>query len=286
MLRNHLTRSSKRGWTVLAVALAVMIPFAAFAQAPADTTTTTDTTADTTTAQTTVPNRGMGGMPSGGGAGAFGNGTTDVSSLTDDQKTVYSEAVALYEGVEDQVLGDLVTAGVVTQADADAYTALRAAEKTLDDLDMSDWTAEQYKAYYEANAKTGDERKAAMQALADAGQLTQEQADALAAQGEDDLWDTLSANAQTNSAIQQALSTMQQARATLRQTLREAGISLGGTGNGMNRGNGAANDGLTGGPNNQDGMNGGGQMPGGGNAQNGSRQNDHSAPQGGQTTQQ
>jgi hypothetical protein len=273
MLRNHFSRSGKRGWSALAVALAVLIPFAAFAQAPADTTTTPDTTTETAAAQTTTAhNRGMGNMPSGGGADAFSNGTADVSALTDDQKTVYDQAVALYEGVEDQVLGDLVTAGVVTQADTDAYIALRAAEKTLSDLDMSGWTAEQYKAYYEANAKTGDERKAAMQALADAGQLTQEQADALAVQGEDDLWDTLSANAQTNSAIQQAINTMQQARNTLQQTLREAGISAGGTGNGMNRGNGTGSDGP-----NQGAMN-------GGNEQNGSRQNG-GTPQNGQVTQ-
>jgi hypothetical protein len=93
------------------------------------------------------------------------------------------------------------------------------------DFDPSGWTAQQYKAYYEANAKTGDERKAAMQALVEAGQLTQVQADALCAQAQGNLWATIQKNAGTNSAIQTALSTMRQAQRTLSSTLKKAGIT-------------------------------------------------------------
>ncbi len=234
MLRKHFTRKAKRGVTLVAVTMAVMIPFAAFAQ----TTTEAAVTADTTT-QATTPGRNMGGMS--GNNGSFSMGTVDTSTLTDEQKTVYEQALTLYEGVEDQVLADLVAASVITQADVDTYTALRAAEKTVTDLDQSAWTAAQYKAYYEANAKTGDERKQAMQVLADAGQLTQEQADALGAQGENDLWNTISANAGTNSAIQQALSTIQQARGTLQETLHNADIYTSGFGGGMGGGMGGNN---------------------------------------------
>jgi hypothetical protein len=252
MLRKHFTGKAKRGATLVAVTMAVMIPFAAFAQTTTEAAVTTDATT-----QATMQGRNMGGnggMP--GNNGAFSMGTVDTSTLTDEQKTVYEQALALYEGVEDQVLADLVAASVITQADVDTYTALRAAEKTVTDLDQSAWTAAQYKAYYEANAKTGDERKQAMQALADAGQMTQEQADALGAQGENDLWNTISANAGTNSAIQQALNTIQQARSTMQETLRNADITTSGFGGGMGDGMGGGMGG-----NNQNG-NGTDQTPG------------------------
>ncbi|MCE5343748.1 MAG: hypothetical protein LLF96_09260 [Eubacteriales bacterium] len=271
MLRKHLTRNAKRGATLMAVALAVMIPFAAFAQASTDTTATADATT-----QATMPNRTMGG--NGGMSNnnsTIGIGTVDTTALTDEQKTVYAQALALYEGVEDQVLADLVTAGVVTQTDADAYIALREAEKTLTDLDQSAWTATQYKAYYEANAKTGDERMQAMQALADAGQLTQAQADALGAQGENDLWTMISANAGTNSAIQQAINTVQQARNTMQETLRNAGITTMGMGGGLGLGNDQSGKGF-GGRTNQNGNN-YGQMPGNG-SQSGTGQNSQTTP--------
>ena len=145
----------------------------------------------------------------------------------------------------------------------DAYQALRANEEALAGLDQSGWTAEQYKAYYEATQLSGDERKAAMQALADAGQLTQAQADALAAQGEGNLWRTLMQNQSTNSDIQKALRTLEQARQTLNQTLRDADISglaaedqLGGLGRG---GMGAM----------------GGQQPNGGTGNNSGMNNDN-----------
>jgi len=123
------------------------------------------------------------------------------------QKGLVVLALALYEGVEDAVLADLVTANVVTQADSDL--------------------------------------------------LTQAQADALAAQGEDDLWGTINRNADTNTAVQTALAAMRQACRTMEETLRGAGITGAGNG-GMSAGGGAA-----GGPNGES----RGDNEGNGNAQ-------------------
>lgn len=213
----------KRGAAVVAMALAALLPLVSMAESAAQTTAASGSNANAAV-EAKVSGRGMFGRFS-------GTMHVDVSQLTEEQKAAYDSAVALYEQVEDAVLSDLVAANIVTQADVDAYIALRAAQKSLEELDQTNWTAEQYKAYYEANAKTGDERKAAMQALADAGQLTKDQADALSAQGETGLWAKIAQNANTNTAIQAAVSTMRQAMQTLGSTLRDAGIE--GMGKGM-----------------------------------------------------
>ena len=251
MAKEKAHQKMRNGAALLALVLAAVIPFAALAE-----TTTQETPAAEVTARATVraaiPGRG-------GHSFASGGYRLDTSSLTEEQKAAHDSAVTLYEQVEDAVLSDLVTAGVVAQADADSYIALRAAKKSLQALDQSGWTAQQYKAYYEANAKTGDERKAAMQALAEAGQLTQDQADALSAQGESGLWAKILKNASTNSVIQTAVSTMRQARETLNSTLTEAGIAGAGRRNlfegsgtgiknfrqGMDRSNNGGNKGNT-----------------------------------------
>ena len=230
---------------VLAVAIPVLgVAEATQATAPATEATTTTPADGTSSATTTQPmGRGNGNGLGGNGNGLGGNGNglggygsglggygLDVSGLTDEQKTAYDSAVALYEQVEDQVLQDLVTAGAVTQADVDAYATLRTNRASLCELDQSGWTADQYKAFYEANQKTGDERTASLQALVTAGQLTQAQADALSAVGQDDLWSKISQNASTNSAIESAFETMRQARQTLTSTLNTAGIESMGKG--------------------------------------------------------
>ena len=253
----------------LAVIVAVLLPFSSLAE----TASVNSNTATDATTQATAPNaqdgNGMENTPSEGGKGmgnspaqagnapAMTDYTVDTSNLTDEQNTIYTQAVTLYEQVEDEVLSDLVTAGVVAQADVDTYTALRAAQKTLTDIDKTAWTAQQYKAYYEANAKTGDDRKTAMQALADSGLITQAQADALASENESSLWSTISKNAETNSEIQTALSTMRQAAQTMSETLKNAGINIAvngnGPANGMNDGMGKQegnNGGFGGGQNN------------------------------------
>lgn len=216
----------KWGVALLALAMAIAIPFMALAEAADQAVAAADATAPAVAAETdanaTYGNLyGRGGR--GYGMGGYGMGF-DIGSLTDEQKAAYESALALYEQVEDAVLADLVTAGVTAQADVDAYIALRAARESLADLDQSGWTAEQYKAFYEANAKTGDDRNAAMQVLADAGQLTQAQADALSAQGQCDLWNRIAQNASTNSTIQTAVTTLRQARQTLNNSLRDVGI--------------------------------------------------------------
>jgi len=233
MNNQNTNKRMKWGAALLALVLAVAIPVLAVAEAatqePAAASDTTTATADTTTG-TTMQGRMFGRGGNGYGMGGYGLNT---SSLTDEQKAAYDSALALYEQVEDKVLADLVTGGVVAQADVDTYTAQRTAQKSLNEIDQSSWTADQYKAFYEANAKTDDERKTAMQALADAGQLTQAQADALSAQDGSDLWTTIAQNSSTNSAIQAAITTMQQARQTMNSTLHTAGIEGMGMGKGM-----------------------------------------------------
>ena len=220
---NH-QKIMKRGTAIAALALAAILPLSSMAESAAQTTPAAAEGSTNAAVEARVPGRG--------GLGRFsGAMRVDASQLTQEQKAAYDSAIALYEQVEDAVLSDLAAANIVTQADVDAYVKLRAAQKSLDEMDQTIWTAQQYKAYYEANAKTGDERKAAMQALADAGQLTRDQADALGVQGETGLWAKIIQNANTNSAIQTAVSTMRQALATLNSTLRDAGIE--GVGKGM-----------------------------------------------------
>ena len=224
MVKKNNMQRMIRGAVLLALALIVAIPFAALAEASA----AKPAAATYNTAGMAAPGQFLGRGRQGSMPGGYG---TDTGSLTDEQKAAYLSALALYETIEDAVLKDLVAASVVTQADVDAYAALRDAQKSLDELDQASWTAQQYKAFYEANAKTGDERMAAMQALADAGQLTKAQADALGAQGQSGLWAKIAQNASTNSAIQTAVSTLMQARQQLNSTLRGAGIT--GTGRGV-----------------------------------------------------
>jgi hypothetical protein len=242
MKMNWADRGMKKRVALIAMALAVAIPFAVMAEAANQTTAATGMPSTASAVSTGV---GMGGMHGRSGNG-FGMGAdslgacglynyADTSEFTDAQKTAYDGALNLYGQVEDAVLNDLVIANVLSQADVDTYHALQTAQKSLADLDRTAWTADQYKAYYEANAKTGDDRKTAMQALADAGQLTQNQADALSAQGQSDLWTKIAQNASTNSAIQTAVSTLQQARQTMNKTLNDAGISVKDNG-GMNFG--------------------------------------------------
>ncbi len=227
MLNRNYSHRMKKGAVLLALALAAMIPFAALAESP--TVGDVEATAGVTV-RAQMPGRGGRGFNMGGPGFVMGGYCVDTSTLTDEQKAVYDSALALYEQVEDAVLSDLVAANVIAKEDADAYIAQRAVEKSLGSLDQTQWTAEQYKAFYEANAKTGDERKTAMQALADNGQLTQEQAAALSAQGQDGLWAKIAKNANTNSAIQTAMVTLRQARQHLNNTLQDAGITTMGRG--------------------------------------------------------
>jgi hypothetical protein len=221
MTKENNKKRMKKGVAFTALFLAASLPLVSMAEASQNQIAATAGSADT--AVTAQALRGR--------FDRFPDGyTVDVSQLTDEQKAAYDSAIALYEQVEDAVLSDLAKANIVTQTDVNDYIALRSAKKSLNELDQTNWTAEQYKAYYEAKLKTGDERKAAMQALADVGQLTKDQAAALSAQGETGLWAKIAQNADTNSAIQTAISTMRQALATLNSTLRGAGIE--GMGNG------------------------------------------------------
>ena len=243
----------KTGALLLALTLAAMLPLTALAEATTDTAAADATGAATTQAGSGMPQQGM-----------------DMQidqTLTADQQTAYDAALALYRQIEDAVLADLVAAGSVTQTDVDTYTAQREVSGALDELDTTAWTAQQYKAYYEALQKTGEERTAAVQALADAGQLTQAQADALNGNGTNDLWQSLTSNVSTNTAVQTAVETLRQASQTLHKTLRDAGI------NGLAKSDSIGSlgqNGAAGGMRQQDGQQG---MPGNAGGQSGNMGN-------------
>ncbi len=228
MIKENIHQKMRRGTALLTLALMAALPLASMAESATQATMASGSNTNTAVAAKLNGHGGMGRF--------LGGFTQDVSGLTDEQKAAYDSALTLYEQVEDAVLNDLVAANIVTQSDVEEYIKLRTAQKSLGELDQTNWTAGQYKAFYEANAKTGDERKAAMQALADAGQLNQDQANALSAQGETGLWAKIVQNASTNSAIQTAINTMRQANATLTGTLRDAGIEGIFKGMGMGKG--------------------------------------------------
>lgn len=222
MLQKHGKGIRMMGRLLLVLTLAAMLPLAGLAQAAAS---AVDATASATMPQNGQQNQ-QGAMQGGPGGGASKRtGSLDLSTLTEEQRATYDSALTLYRQIEDAVLADLVAAATVTQADVDAYVAMRDAAGPLGELDMSAWTAAQYKAYYEALQKTGDDRTAALDALVTAGQLTQAQANAINGVNANDLWKTLAKNARTNSTIKTAMETLRLAEKTLRQTLRDAGIN-------------------------------------------------------------
>ncbi len=242
MLHSKTMSWKKRATVLFALILAATLPVTAFAA---------DATASATSTLPGAMMPSQGQMGGNRGNQQIGMGNTDSTTvLTEEQQVVYNDALALYEGVEDEVLKDLVSDGVIAQQDMDDYISLREAQASMDTLDKSNWTAAQYKDYYEAVQKTGDELTAALQALVDAGQLTQAQADVLASRNTTNLWMKIRQNANTNSAIQTALTTMQQALATFRSTLQNAGITGMGTVYGLGQTGGGRIDMLPDGTNN------------------------------------
>ncbi len=222
MFKNQSKGMRRIGKLLLVLTLAAMVPLVGLAQAGAS---AADATSSATTPQNAPQAPQSGGQGSTGGGGAKRISALDLSTLTEAQRATYDSALTLYRQIEDAVLADLVAAGVVAQTDVDAYVTMRDASGSLGELDMTAWTAAQYKAYYEALQKTGDDRTAALNALVAAGQLTQAQANAINGANANDLWKNLAKNARTNSAIKTALGTLQQAEQTLRKTLRDAGIN-------------------------------------------------------------
>ncbi len=148
-----------------------------------------------------------------------------LSSLTEAQKTAYQQALTAYQAAEDEALAQLVGGGILTQGEADEYTAQRASQQALHELDQSQWTQEQGQAFMNAMQKTGEERAAALAALVTGGQLTQAQTDALTAQSAqnwDNLWAKL-ANL-TDDVTRDTLDALEHAQLTFEQTLTRAGI--------------------------------------------------------------
>lgn len=225
MKKDTFYRGLKRHIAPLALVLAMVIPMTVFAE-----------TADATASATMGPSGVMAGQANGNRTGdrpmdgrgrmnADGQGIygLDTSTMTEAQKTAYDTAIAQYETTEDAVLAELVTAGKLTQEQVDAHKAHRAAQKMMGSIARATWTQAQSDALDDAYAKTGDERVQALQALVTAGQLTQEQADVLAAGEQSDLWQTAFQNDE-DTALETALDTMRAARDTMQDALRDAGI--------------------------------------------------------------
>jgi len=151
-------------------------------------------------------------------------GAEQKNAPTEEQAAAYDAALAVYQDAEVAVLNDLAAAGVVAQADVDAYVSARDAKASLDAIDKSGWTAEESKAFKAAQKMTGDERKAAFDSMAEQGLITSGQADALTAMGKAGLWQDIMKNQKDNADVQAALATMREARETFNQSLRDAGI--------------------------------------------------------------
>lgn len=170
-----------------------------------------------------------------------------AQTLTDEQKAALADAQAAYDQAEDEALSGLVMAGVLTQINVDNYIAQRTAQRSISDLDQSQWTVAQAQSLNEALKKTGDERTGALTQFVTDGLLTQQQADALAnAEAPQNVWSQVNASALTDdqkSAVQLAQAQLNQARATYQLALTTAGIQGGGA---MNRGFGIESRGFNG----------------------------------------
>lgn len=237
--------------------LAVMIPLAAMAEQPE--TEEAAMESEMTTESAAQPEAGRAVI---GKGGMKGTTALNTSELTDEQKAAYEDALKLYEDVEDEVLKDLIEAGALTQEDVDAYQKQRDEKSTDSSVDMSNWTAEQYKAYYEARSLSGDERQQAIDKLVESGQLTQAQADALFMGNTSESADIHSKIMQSDasiSAINKAFSTLKQAQSTFIKTLSENGI--------MTRGGGMSIGGNTMGRGGKGQMQNGGMQSSGGKGQ-------------------
>ena len=121
------------------------------------------------------------GRPQGGGfmmRSQMGRYNVDRANLTDEQKSMYDQALTDYAATEDKCLNELVAAGDITQEAVDAFITMRQTQGAMASLDMASWDQAQQQAFQAAMTAEGDERTSAFDALVSSGQLTEAQADA------------------------------------------------------------------------------------------------------------
>ncbi len=117
-----------------------------------------------------------------GGGMRFGMMLRDqAAELTEEQRAALEQAQTAQEEAYKAFLAELVTAGIVTQAELDAYNRIAAQRKIAGDIDTMQWTLEKNMTLREALAKSGKEKQDALAAFVTEELLTQEQADALLA---------------------------------------------------------------------------------------------------------
>jgi hypothetical protein len=104
-----------------------------------------------------------------------------AAQLTDAQKAAQQQAQTALREAYKAFLTELVGAGILQQAEVDAYDRVVAQREIATDIDMMQWTVEKSLALRDALAKSGAERQSAVAAFVAEGLLTQAQADALIA---------------------------------------------------------------------------------------------------------
>lgn len=108
-------------------------------------------------------------------------GGAPAEDLTDEQKAEMAKTQETLAQAEQAFLAALVSGGVLTQADVDAYNHTLAQAETAQAIDFGNWTIAEVNALQDALREGGDSAKAALDAAVAKGSLTQEQADALIA---------------------------------------------------------------------------------------------------------
>ncbi len=106
-------------------------------------------------------------------------GGAPAQELTDEQKAEMEKAQETIAQAEQAFLAALVSGGVLTQAEVEAYHRTLAQAEVAQAIDFGNWTIAEVNALQDALREGGDGAKAALDAAVAKGALTQEQADAL-----------------------------------------------------------------------------------------------------------
>lgn len=148
-----------------------------------------------------------------------------ASTLTDEEKTAARTAArTTYDAAVDAALAEIVAAGGLAQEAVDSYHALRDAERLVEKIDTSAWTAEQLAAFKKAVTRD----KADESALADLvsqGMLTEADVAALKlAYGTHVTLSDLMHQVDTTKADPTLVTAITDARAAFGQALQDAGL--------------------------------------------------------------
>lgn len=161
-------------------------------------------------------------------------GTVLAEDAASDTAPAETEAAArtTYDAAVDAALAEIVAAGGLTQDAVDSYHALRDAERLLEKIDTSSWTAEQLAAYKKA-VSGGSVDETALAELASQGILTEADVAALKlAYGTRVTINDLIDQVDTAKADPALVTAITDARAAYGQALQDAGLFNGGRGNG------------------------------------------------------